>query len=94
MRKGTRYDEDDKKWKWTEEAEKEDEKKENEGESKEARMVRMLTPVMNSINKDLVFTTELEEDFEDNKLPTLDSKLWLEKDLGLNHAYYEKEMRI
>ena len=93
MRKGTRYDEDDKKWKWTEEAEKEDEKKENEGESKEARMVRMLTPVMNSINKELVFTTELEEDFEDNKLPTLDCKLWLEKDLSINHTYYEKEMR-
>ena len=93
LRKGTRYEVDGKTWTWSKEAEEEDEQRRKEGESKEAMMVRILTPVMSCINSDLIFTTELEEDFEDRKLPTLDCKLWLEEDGSVNHTYFEKDMR-
>ena len=39
------------------------------------------------------FTVELAEDFEDNKLPTLDCKLWFNEDWSLNHTYFEKPMK-
>ena len=47
---------------------------------------------MNSVNSDLQFTMELHTDFGDNRLPTLSFALWPEGD-GLNHSYFEKEMR-
>ena len=47
---------------------------------------------MNSINKDLVFTVEVPEQFSKNRLPTLDFSLWLE-DWLINHTYYEKDMK-
>ena len=56
-------------------------------------MIRILTPAMNAINPDLKFTAEIREDFMDNKLPTLDCKLWFQEDWSINHTYYEKEMR-
>ena len=93
MRRGLRYNAKEEEWAWSEEAEKEDEEKEKEGESKHARMARILQPAMNGINPDLVFTTELEEDFEDNRLPTLDFKMWLEEDMEINHTFYEKPMK-
>ena len=93
LRKGSRYDEVEKRIKWSREAEEEDVKKEEQGESKEARMVRVLTPAMNSINPDLRFTAELREDFEDHRLPTLDFKMWFDKDWRINHTYFEKAMR-
>ena len=43
--------------------------------------------------KDLNFTVETPEDFDDLRLPTLDFTLWLEKDNTLNHSYFEKSMR-
>ena len=47
---------------------------------------------MNAISTDLQFTTEAPEVFNENKLPTLDFKLWLV--LGIIvHSYFEKEMR-
>ena len=36
------------------------------------RMARACLPAMDSINKDLRFTTEAPEEFEKNRLPTLD----------------------
>ena len=91
MRKGMRFSEGE--LTWSEEAEQEDSAKQQEGESDEARMVRVLTPAANSINPDLRFTSELEEDFEDNKLPTLDFKIWLGEDFSIFHTYFEKAMR-
>ena len=93
IRKGLRYDARSKEWEWTKAAEEEDEKKEQEGESKDARMARILQPAMNGINSDLVFTTELSEDFDDDRLPTLDFKMWLEEDMEINHTFYEKPMK-
>ena len=65
---------------WSSKNKKEDEEKRREGETTDARMARILTPAMNLVNKDLRFTTELCEDFADNKTPTLDFKMWFEKD--------------
>ena len=54
---------------------------------------------MNSIYKNIQFESELCEDFKDDKLPTLDFKIWAEK--GANedipegmvlYSYFEKEM--
>ena len=93
IRKGLRYDAEKEEWGWSKEAEEEDEQKDKEGESKDARMARILQPAMNGINSDLVFTTELPEDFEDERLPTLDFKMWLEEDMEINHTFYEKPMK-
>ena len=72
IRDGLRYDVEREDWVWSAEAEVEDGKKRSEGESVDGRMARILQPAMNSINGDLVFTTELQEDFPDGRLPTLD----------------------
>ena len=48
---------------------------------------------MNSINQDLEFTVESPADFEGEKLPTLDFKVWQEKDQTLNHTYCQKQMK-
>ena len=93
IKEGLRYDAKSEEWKWSKEAEEEDEQKSKEGESKDARMARILQPAMNGINGDLVFTTELAEDFDDNRLPTLDFKMWLEDDMEVNHTFYEKPMK-
>ena len=93
LKMGTRYDTEEKKMKVTEEARIEDEKLRDEGETLDARMARILTPAMNSINPDLLFTVELREDFVDGKLPTLDCRIWYNEDWTLNHTYFEKEMK-
>ena len=48
-------------------------------------MKRLCLTAIHSVNTDLVFTCELPEEFEDNKLPTLDFILWLDK-MGLLHT--------
>ena len=93
VKKGTRFEVEGKKMIWSEEYKKEDDELEKGGETVDARMTRVLVPAMNCINPDLVFTTELREDFDDGKLPTLDCKIWLEDDLTVNHTYFEKDMR-
>ena len=47
---------------------------------------------MNSINQDLEFTTELESDFCNNRLPTLSFEVWSEPE-GIRHSFFEKPMR-
>ena len=47
---------------------------------------------MNSISKDLVFTTETESDFPNKRLPTLSFQMWSERQ-GIRHSYFEKDMR-
>ena len=48
--------------------------------------------LMNDINEDLKFTTEIEEEFDNRRLPTLSFEMWCDKD-GIRHSYYEKPMR-
>ena len=90
---GSRYSMEERRMVVTEEAVKEDERRKEEGESSSARMARTLIPAMNAINPDLRFTVEIEEDFLDKRLPTLDCKLWFNRDWSLNHTYYEKDMK-
>ena len=47
---------------------------------------------MNDINKDLKFTVEVPENFENERLPTLDFSLWMENGL-ITHTYYQKGMK-
>ena len=56
------------------------------------RMARIYLPAMNSINSNLKFTTEAPEDFDKNRLPTLDLVLWTVDGI-LYHIYYEKTMK-
>ena len=57
------------------------------------RMAKVcLTTAMNSINKDLKFTTEAPEDFDNNRLPTLDFMIWM-VDGMIYHTYFEKPMK-
>ena len=58
-----------------------------------ARMIRLCLPLINSINENLVFTAEMPEDFPSKRLPTLDFELWQEEDGQLNHNYFQKEMK-
>ena len=62
-------------------------------ESTNARMSRLCLPAINSINRDLVFTSEIPEEFKDNKLPTLDFYLWLCKNGQANWSYFQKLMK-
>ena len=57
---------------------------------KKGRMVRILAPAMKDINPDLRFTTEIQEDFRNNRLPTLDCSLWLEPDMTIVVSYFCK----
>ena len=52
----------------------------SKGESRDKRMIRICLPVANQINKDLEFTAEAAEEFENQRLPTLDFEPWLEGD--------------
>ena len=47
---------------------------------------------MDSVNMNLRFTTEAPEDFQNNRLPTLDFVIWMVGGL-LYHTYYEKAMK-
>ena len=73
---------------------KEQERIDNElNEPANKRMARICLPAMNSVNKDLKFTTECPEDFPKDRLPTLDFVLWMVDGL-LYHSYFEKAMRL
>ena len=65
---------------------------EETGETDCQRMARVCQPCMNSINPDLVFTVECEDDFPEKRLPTLDFYLWVVRGIILC-SYYEKSMR-
>ena len=53
-----------------------------------ARTARLLAQVMNSLERDLRFTTETAEDFPSGTLPTLDYQVW--KEVTLVHAQEEE----
>ena len=75
LKDGMRFNRDEMKFEITEEGLRED-KQSNEGNN--AQMARLCLSAMNAINEDLVFTTEIPEEFPKCRLPTLDFLLWLE----------------
>ena len=48
-------------------------------ETDEARTTRVLKEILNSLERDIQFTTESPEDFETKKLPTLDFQIWVQE---------------
>ena len=92
LKKGMRYSKEEKKFLFTELAKEEDEKREQQGESKNGMMARICRDAMNDVNSDLQFTVEVPEDFESERLPTLDFSLWMVDGL-LTHTYFQKEMK-
>ena len=78
----------------TQEAQDEDKQlRKSAKETNNQRMKRICLPGINNVNKDLVFTAEIREDFPDSKLPTLDFLLWLSEQGMLIHSYFEKLMK-
>ena len=53
---------------------------EDKGKSMRDRTKQEIVRMMNSINEDLKFTTEVEEDFGNGRLPTLDMEICVEGD--------------
>ena len=88
---GTRYDKQENKLKYNIEAAIVDQEKKLEGDSINQR--RVCLDIMNSNNQDLDFTVVCQEDFQNERLPTLDFSLWQEKSRELNHSYFQKEMK-
>ena len=62
------------------------------GITKKENTRREVEKLMNSINPDLRFTTEVEGEFETGRLPTLSFEMWCSEE-GIRHSYYEKPMR-
>ena len=87
LRDGVRFSVEEKKFKFNEDWIEEDSKL-----NKNERSLNEILTAMNSINEDLKFTLEKEEDFDSKRLPTLSFEIWSEKD-GIHHSYYEKSMR-
>ena len=71
----------------------EDIEKQMTGESTNQRMARICKEAMESINPDLKFTTECQEDFPGERLPTLDFQMWLTEDNKIKHTYFQKHMK-
>ena len=63
------------------------------GESENERMAKRCRVAMEAINEDLKFTTETQEEFCNERLPTLDFEVWLGEDLKVCHSYYQKPMK-
>ena len=93
LEKGTRYCDNTKKFTVNEEAKREDEARQKAGESKNQRTARVCKVAMDSVNPDLHFTTECQEDYEKERLPTLDFEMWLEKGRVVNHSYFQKNQK-
>ena len=60
--------------------------------SDEQRTARELKKAMNSIFTNIQFTTEIPDDFQNKRLPTLDCTIWLENG-NILYSFYEKEMK-
>ena len=90
---GHRFLEESGKFEFSQEALQEDIIKKNKGETSNQRMARICVKAMNSINKDLQFTTESQEDFKMERLPTLDFEMWIREDNKIIHSFYQKPMK-
>ena len=86
LRLGQRYSCEQETLTYSEAQEKEDI---SEGQTREKITEQEIRKIMNSINSDLVFTTETERDFMNKRLPTLGFEIWSEKN-GLRHSFFEK----
>ena len=64
-----------------------------DGENINQRMVRVLIPAMNTVKKDLKFTAASQENYEDERLPTLDFAMRIDKENKIRHTYYQKPMK-
>ena len=62
------------------------------GISASRRSARALVAMMNDVFPFLKFTTELGEDFEDGKLPSLDTKIWVKDAYTILFEFFEKTM--
>ena len=85
IKKGWRWKEDE--LCWCEEWEEEDKLA---GKSDLARTCELLQESMNKIFQFLNFTVESEEDFTDRRLPTLDFKIWVDKNNIIHYTFFEK----
>ena len=54
------------------------------------RTSRVLQMMMNSIASNLEFTIETHEDFENARLPTLDTEIWVEETGKIMYNFYKK----
>ena len=90
---GMRYDDQIKKFCFSKEAEIEDSERRAKGEADNQRMARICISAMNSINEDLKFTTESQEDYPLERLPTLDFEMWASQDNLIRHSYFQKPMK-
>ena len=93
LKDGMRYNKEEQKFTYSKEAEDEDREKRSQGESKNQKMARICLTAMNSVNPDLKFTTETQEDFPNERLPTLDFEMWINQDNKVTHSYFQKEMK-
>ena len=88
---GWRYNKKENRITYSEEWEEEDEKL---GYSQEKKTSAVILEVMNSINKELTFTTEIPEEFENKRLPTLDFEMWVDRGEKprVRYSFFEKPM--
>ena len=89
LRKGMKFDTEKEEFIFSEEQLKIDKE---EDLPDNVRMAQRCLPAMDSVNKNLRFTTEAPEDFQNQRLPTLDFVIWMVGGV-LYHTYYEKEMK-
>ena len=80
LEKGKRWQEKEKRFTYKVDWEKEDNEKEKKGEEDDTkRTAREMRKAMDSVFQNIKFETELEQDFEEKKLPTLDLEIWFEE---------------
>ena len=63
------------------------------GKSKTKMMEIECRKAMNSINPDIQFTTEVAEDYPEQRLPTLDTYIWVDEFGIVRHSYFQKGMK-
>ena len=86
---GMRYNKESKMFEFSSKDEEEDRLLKEKGQSTNNRMARICREAMNDVLEDLQFTVEVPEDFESERLPTLDFSLWMEDGL-ITHTYFQK----
>ena len=57
------------------------------------RMGNVCKEIMDTVNPDLKFTVESEEDFDNKRLQTLDFETWTNPDGSISHSFFEKSMQ-
>ena len=54
----------------------------------EKRTRQEVIKLVNDVNKDLTFTSDVTPDFPDGKIPTLDIKVWLGDDQRVRYQFF------